>query len=57
MKVADAATKADGVGLTFALFVGLYILLGVLCVVVLIKMFRNKPAEAELEQRFPKKAS
>lgn len=57
MKVADAATKADGLGLTFALFVGLYILLGVLCVVVLIKMFKNKPAEAELEQRFPKKAS
>ncbi|WRP08278.1 cytochrome ubiquinol oxidase subunit I [Rossellomorea aquimaris] len=57
MKVADAATKADGVGLTFALFVGLYILLGVLCVIVLIKMFKNKPAEAELEQRFPKKAS
>ncbi|MGM0851724.1 MAG: cytochrome ubiquinol oxidase subunit I [Bacillota bacterium] len=57
MKVADAATKADGVGLTFALFVGLYILLGVLCVTVLIKMFKNKPAEAELEQRFPKKAS
>ena len=57
MKVADAATKADGVGLTFALFVGLYILLGVLCVVVLIKMFKNKPAEAELEQRFPKNES
>jgi cytochrome bd ubiquinol oxidase subunit I len=57
MKVAEAATKADGVGLTFALFVGLYILLGILCVVVLIKMFKNKPAEAELEQRFPKKAS
>ncbi|KSU62351.1 cytochrome D ubiquinol oxidase subunit I [[Bacillus] enclensis] len=55
MKVADAATKADGVGLTFALFVGLYILLGILCVVVLIKMFKNKPAEAELEQRFPKR--
>ncbi|PFG06893.1 cytochrome ubiquinol oxidase subunit I [Bacillus sp. es.034] len=57
MKVAEAATKADGVGLTFALFVALYILLGILCVVVLIKMFKNKPAEAELEQRFPKKAS
>ncbi|MBN8191634.1 cytochrome ubiquinol oxidase subunit I [Bacillus sp. NTK074B] len=57
MKVAEAATKADGVGLTFALFVGLYILLGILCVIVLIKMFKNKPAEAELEQRFPKKAS
>ncbi|WP_201716789.1 cytochrome ubiquinol oxidase subunit I [Rossellomorea arthrocnemi] len=57
MKVAEAATKADGVGLTFALFVGLYILLGILCVVVLIKLFKNKPAEAELEQRFPKKVS
>ncbi|XXM73357.1 cytochrome ubiquinol oxidase subunit I [Lysinibacillus sphaericus] len=57
MKVADAATKADGVGLTFALFVGLYILLGILCVVVLIKMFKNKPAEAELEQRFPERTN
>jgi cytochrome bd ubiquinol oxidase subunit I len=55
MKVADAATKADGVGLTFMMFVALYILLGVLCVIVLIKMFKNKPAEAELEQRFPKR--
>lgn len=55
MKVADAATKADGVGLTFVMFVALYILLGILCVVVLIKMFKNKPAEAELEQRFPKR--
>ncbi|NQD65210.1 cytochrome ubiquinol oxidase subunit I [Bacillus haikouensis] len=54
MKVADAATKADGVGLTFMMFVALYVLLGILCVVVLIKMFKNKPAEAELEQRFPK---
>ncbi|MGR3763687.1 cytochrome ubiquinol oxidase subunit I [Rossellomorea sp. NS-SX7] len=55
MKVADAATKADGVGLTFVMFVALYVLLGILCVVVLIKMFKNKPAEAELEQRFPKR--
>jgi cytochrome bd ubiquinol oxidase subunit I len=55
MKVADAATKADGVGLTFMMFVALYILLGILCVVVLIKMFKNKPAEAELEQRFPER--
>jgi cytochrome bd ubiquinol oxidase subunit I len=55
MKVADAATKADGVGLTFMMFVALYILLGILCVVVLIKMFKDKPAEAELEQRFPER--
>ncbi|OIU72385.1 cytochrome ubiquinol oxidase subunit I [Rossellomorea aquimaris] len=55
MKVADASTKADGVGLTFMMFVALYILLGILCVVVLIKMFKDKPAEAELEQRFPER--
>ncbi|MCA1056602.1 cytochrome ubiquinol oxidase subunit I [Rossellomorea aquimaris] len=57
MKVADAATKADGVGLTFAMFVALYVLLAILCVVVLIKMFKNKPAEAELEQRFPRRSA
>ncbi|MEI5905982.1 cytochrome ubiquinol oxidase subunit I [Bacillus spongiae] len=53
MKVAEAATKGDGVGITFILFVLLYIVLAVLTIVVLIKMFKNKPAEAELEQRFP----
>ncbi|MCP3741802.1 cytochrome ubiquinol oxidase subunit I [Rossellomorea sp. BNER] len=52
MKVGEAATKADGVGLTFVLFVLLYIILGTLSVIVLIKMFKNKPAEVELEQRF-----
>ncbi|WP_335870441.1 cytochrome ubiquinol oxidase subunit I [Bacillus sp. 2205SS5-2] len=53
MKVAEAATKADGVGLTFILFVLLYILLAIITVFVLIKMFKNKPADVELEQRFP----
>ncbi|MBM7647291.1 cytochrome d ubiquinol oxidase subunit I [Bacillus ectoiniformans] len=55
MKVAEAATTGDGVGLTFILFALLYLVLGVICAVVLIKMFKNAPAEAELEQRFPRK--
>ncbi len=55
MKVAEAATTADGVGLTLLLFVGLYIILAIFCIVVLLKMFKNKPAEIELEQRFGKR--
>ncbi|MFK2824846.1 cytochrome ubiquinol oxidase subunit I [Bacillus sp. B190/17] len=53
MKVSEAATTSDGVGLTFILFALLYLVLGILCAVVLIRMFKNAPAEAELEQRFP----
>ncbi|KZO01521.1 cytochrome ubiquinol oxidase subunit I [Pseudobacillus badius] len=53
MKVSEAATTGDGVGLTFILFALLYLVLGVICVFVLIRMFKNTPAEAELEQRFP----
>ncbi|CAM3690916.1 cytochrome ubiquinol oxidase subunit I [Mesobacillus zeae] len=52
IKVAEGVTSADNVGLTFLMFLGLYILLGVLTIIVLVKMFRNKPAEAELEDRF-----
>ncbi|WP_317949980.1 cytochrome ubiquinol oxidase subunit I, partial [Rossellomorea marisflavi] len=53
MKIAEAATHADGVAWIFAMFLALYLMLGILCVVVLIRMFKNKPAEAELEKRFP----
>ncbi|MEK4030355.1 cytochrome ubiquinol oxidase subunit I [Pseudobacillus sp. FSL P4-0506] len=53
MKVSEAATTGDGVGLTFILFALLYLVLGVICVFVLIRMFKHTPAEAELEQRFP----
>jgi cytochrome d ubiquinol oxidase subunit I len=55
MKVAEAATRGNGVGIAFILFTLLYIVLGVFATVVLIKMFKNKPAEVELEQRFPPK--
>jgi cytochrome bd ubiquinol oxidase subunit I len=53
MKVAEAATTSDSVGLTFVLFALLYLVLGIMAVVVLIKMFKNSPAEVELEKRFP----
>lgn len=54
MKVPEAATKASGVGFMLWLFFGLYALLAVISIVVLRKMFRNYPAEAELENRFRK---
>lgn len=53
MKVAEAATTSNSVGLTFAMFAVLYLVLGVMAVIVLIRMFKNSPAEAELEKRFP----
>ncbi|WP_010171730.1 cytochrome ubiquinol oxidase subunit I [Bacillus coahuilensis] len=52
MTVSEAATKGDGVGITFVLFILLYMILAIVTISVLIKMFKNKPAEAELEKRF-----
>ena len=52
MKVADAATHGEGVGLAFALFAILYLILAILTVVVLLKMFKRNPAEAEFEERY-----
>jgi cytochrome d ubiquinol oxidase subunit I len=54
MKVAQGATTADNVGLMFLIFIALYMVLAVVCSIVLIKMFKNKPAEVELEYRFNK---
>jgi cytochrome bd ubiquinol oxidase subunit I len=54
MKVAEGATTADNVGLMFLVFIVLYIILAVVCSTVLVKMFKNKPAEAELAYRFNK---
>ncbi|MDC3412765.1 cytochrome ubiquinol oxidase subunit I [Aquibacillus sp. 3ASR75-11] len=53
MKVAEGATTSPNVGLMFLLFLALYTALGVTCVVVLRKMFRNNPVELELEHRYP----
>lgn len=53
MKVAEGATTSPHVDLMFILFLGLYILLGVISTTVLRKMFKNNPVELELEQRYP----
>lgn len=53
MKVEEAATSSEYIGLMFFLFLGLYIVLGTLCVITLRKMFRNNPAEEELEKQYP----
>lgn len=53
MKVEEAATSSPYVGLMFLLFLGLYIVLGTLCIVTLRKLFRNNPAEFELEKTYP----
>ena len=52
MKVAEGATTADNVGLMLLLFIILYLVLAIICLFVLMKMFKNKPAEVELEYRF-----
>ncbi|MGE6258585.1 cytochrome ubiquinol oxidase subunit I [Heyndrickxia sporothermodurans] len=52
MKVAEAATTGNGVGMAFVLFALLYLVLGVICTIVLIKMFKTNPAEEELNDRF-----
>lgn len=53
MKVEEAATSSPYVGLMFFLFLALYAVLGVLCVVTLRKLFRNNPVEFELEKKYP----
>ncbi|WP_044747236.1 cytochrome ubiquinol oxidase subunit I [Bacillus alveayuensis] len=52
MKVAEGATTSEHVGLMFILFFALYSALAIICAIVLRKMFKNNPAEAELEFRF-----
>jgi len=51
MRVEEAATSSSSVVGLFFLFLLLYIVLGILCVAVLRRLFRNNPAEAELEKR------
>ncbi|WP_010271924.1 cytochrome ubiquinol oxidase subunit I [Paenibacillus senegalensis] len=49
MRVEEAATSSPNVVPLFFFFLLLYIVLGTLCVIVLRRLFRNNPAEAELE--------
>jgi cytochrome d ubiquinol oxidase subunit I len=51
LRVADAATTNSQVSVAFWLFAGLYAVLGIVCLFVLARLFRNKPAELELETR------
>jgi len=51
MRVSDAATTNPHVSVTFWLFAGLYAVLGIVCLFVLVRLFRNKPAELELQTR------
>lgn len=51
MRVSDAATTNTHVNVAFWLFAALYVVLGVVCLYVLGRLFRNKPTELELEAR------
>ncbi|RYG74022.1 cytochrome ubiquinol oxidase subunit I [Lentibacillus lipolyticus] len=53
MTVEEAATSSPYVTHMFFLFLALYVVLGTLCVVTLRKLFRNNPAEEELEKHYP----
>lgn len=50
MRVDEAATTSPSIMPLFFVFLLLYIILGTLCIVVLRRLFRNNPAEAELEK-------
>lgn len=50
MRVEEAATTSPSVRILFFLFLLLYIVLGTICVFVLRRLFRNNPAELEMEK-------
>ncbi len=49
MKVSEAATTSDDVGIFLGLFAILYTVLTIACLSALHKLFKNKPAEKELQ--------
>jgi cytochrome bd ubiquinol oxidase subunit I len=49
MRVDKAATTSDSVALMTILFSILYLILTIVALVVLNRLFKNQPAEAELE--------
>ncbi|RWZ60764.1 cytochrome ubiquinol oxidase subunit I [Halobacillus fulvus] len=57
MTVEEGATTSPYVGWMFILFFLLYAVLATGCIVVLRKMFKNNPAELELEHRYPQVAA
>ncbi|MEK3702539.1 cytochrome ubiquinol oxidase subunit I [Paenibacillus polymyxa] len=50
MRVEEAATSSPSVRILFFVFLLLYIVLGVICVLVLRRLFNNNPAELEMEK-------
>lgn len=50
MRVDEAATSSPNVRILFFFFLLLYIVLGVMCVLVLRRLFNNNPAEVEMEK-------
>ncbi|MBH0228972.1 cytochrome ubiquinol oxidase subunit I [Halobacillus yeomjeoni] len=57
MKVSEGATTSPHVDWMFVLFIALYTVLAIGCITVLRKMFKNNPAELELESRYPQVAA
>ncbi|MFF2888388.1 cytochrome ubiquinol oxidase subunit I [Paenibacillus sp. NPDC057967] len=57
MRVEEAATSSPNVMPLFFVFLLLYIVLGVLCAIVLRRLFRNNPADAEFERYMQSKHS
>lgn len=53
MRVEDAATSSPYILHMFFLFLGLYIVLGTLFVITMRKLFKDNPAELELEKHYP----
>jgi cytochrome d ubiquinol oxidase subunit I len=50
MRVEEAATSSPNIRMIFFFFLLLYIVLGVMCVLVLRRLFNNNPAEVEMEK-------
>ncbi|WP_462420363.1 cytochrome ubiquinol oxidase subunit I [Salinicoccus sp. Marseille-QA3877] len=50
MRVSEAVTNADGLGIVLVSFIVLYALLGFTCAYVLVKMFNNSSAESSREE-------
>ncbi|WP_339301543.1 cytochrome ubiquinol oxidase subunit I [Paenibacillus sp. FSL R5-0623] len=50
MRVEEATTSSPSVRILFFVFLLLYIVLGVICVLVLRRLFNNNPAELEMEK-------
>ncbi|QAS51185.1 cytochrome ubiquinol oxidase subunit I [Halobacillus litoralis] len=57
MTVAEGATTSPYVFEMFVLFAALYVVLAIGCIIALRKIFKNKPAELELEHRYPHTAT